>query len=75
MQQASSSSAFSTTQSKFRSLKKVEKALPNSPRKSKEIVKQIVKKLSLRIQMSSTGGKKSAKRRRTGLSSKFFKEE
>ena len=50
--------SFSTKQSKYRSLNKVEKALPKSPKKSTEVIKTLVKKFDLRIQMKSTGWKK-----------------
>ena len=45
------SSTFSNKQSKYRSLLKVEKALPSSPNKQTEVVGALVKKYKLRINL------------------------
>ena len=51
-------SNFSSKQSKFRSLSRAEKALPNSPNKKKEVVGALAKKNSLRIAMTKKPGRK-----------------
>ena len=45
------SSSFSNKQSKYRSLSKVEKALPSSPNKRREVVGALAKKYKLRINL------------------------
>jgi len=54
-----SSSSFKHKQTKYRSLKKADQALPNSPNKRKEIVQNLAKKYEIRINLNeSTKGRK-----------------
>ena len=49
-------SAFSTKQSRSRSLKKAELNLPQSPRKKAEVIKNLASKYQIRIQLKETRG-------------------
>lgn len=49
-----SSSSFKHKQTKYRSLKKADQALPNSPNKRKEIVQNLAKKYEIRINLNET---------------------
>ena len=54
-----SNSSFKHKQTKYRSLKKADQALPNSPNKRKEIVKNLATKYEIRINLNeSTKGRK-----------------
>ena len=50
-------SAFSTKQSRSRSLKKAEVNLPQSPRKKAEVIKNLASKYQIRIQLKETRGR------------------
>ena len=52
-----SGSAFSTKQSRSRSLKKADEHLPNSPRKKVEIIKNLASKYQIRIKMNEKRGR------------------
>ena len=49
--------AFSTKQSRSRSLKKAEVNLPQSPRKKAEVIKNLASKYQIRIQLKETRGR------------------
>ena len=52
-----STAVFTTKQSLHRSVSKVEKLLPKSPRKKREVIKGLANKYQLRIQLSKKGRK------------------
>ena len=54
---AVSNSAFSTKQSRHRSLTKADKNLPQSPRKKAEIIKNLAGKYKIRIQLKESRGR------------------
>jgi len=52
------SSAFSTKQSRYRSLRKAEEGLPKSPNKKMEVIGSLAKKYQMRIALSKKKGRK-----------------
>ena len=64
------------TQTKFRSLKKADKVLPNSPYKQNEIIKSLAKKYDIRIQLQEPilKGRKptTSNRRRRAMDCKYL---